>query len=175
MLFKQRWINVEITGEKSVCTCYILICRFMQKESQQHNDKGRGKTSLKNIPLTLLQGLCVRGSWRLNKDCNILTLPAPLDIAVCCSPDAQLEALGLSFLHHILSLTRLVPNSIGDPEGPFCWVVAFLTTSRLQLVWSPTLSGAPEGPLHRTVAFSTTSSPTSLVPNSLTSCLHRVI
>ena len=27
----------------------------------------------KNIPLTLLKGLCVRGSWRLNKDSNILT------------------------------------------------------------------------------------------------------
>ena len=27
----------------------------------------------KNIPLTLLKGLCVRGSWRPNKDCNILT------------------------------------------------------------------------------------------------------
>ena len=27
--------------------------------------------------------MCVRGSWRLNKDCNILTSPAPPDIAVC--------------------------------------------------------------------------------------------
>ena len=27
----------------------------------------------KNIPLTLLRGLCVRGSWRPNKDCNKLT------------------------------------------------------------------------------------------------------
>ena len=36
----------------------------------------------KYIPLTLLKGLCVRGSWRLNKDCNILTSSAPPDIAV---------------------------------------------------------------------------------------------
>ena len=42
----------------------------------------------------------MRGSWILNKDCNTLTSPAPLDIAVCrsCSPDPQPEARGLSFL-----------------------------------------------------------------------------
>ena len=35
--------------------CYMVICRFMQKESQRHNDKGRAKTSLeKYVPLTLL-------------------------------------------------------------------------------------------------------------------------
>ena len=46
--------------------------------------------------------------------------------------------LGGGFLYHILSLTRLISNSIGGPEGPFCWVVAFPTTlvsnsSELQL------------------------------------------
>ena len=30
-------------------------------------NKRRAKTSLKNIPLTLLQGLRVRGSWRPNR------------------------------------------------------------------------------------------------------------
>ena len=53
----------------------------------------------KNIPLTLFERLCVRRSWRLNKDCHILTFPAPPDIAVCRSrsPDAEPEARGLSF------------------------------------------------------------------------------
>ena len=62
------------------------------------------------------KGLRVRGSWRLNKDCNILTSPASPDIAVCRShsPDAQPEAWELSFL------------------------LAFSTTSRLQPVLSPT-------------------------------------
>ena len=39
----------------------------------------------KSIPFSLLKGLCVWGSWRLNKDCNILTSPAPQVIAVCRS------------------------------------------------------------------------------------------
>ena len=118
------------------------------------------------------KGLCVRGSWRLNKDCNILTSPAPPDIAMCHSRSSGLlnrgpggpASLGHvlipasshqlvsklyrgpqgplllngSFLYHILSPTRLISNSIGGPEGPFCWVMAFPTTSCLQLVWSPT-------------------------------------
>ena len=47
-----------------------------------------GHRSLKNIPLTLLKGLCVRGSWRPNKDCNILTPPSLLAITafLSCSP-----------------------------------------------------------------------------------------
>ena len=46
------------------------------------------KTSedFKKIYLSLyLKGLRVRGSWRPNKDCNILTSPVPPDIAVCHS------------------------------------------------------------------------------------------
>ena len=61
------------------------------------------------------------------------------------SPDAaQPEARGPSslldagFIYRILSLTHLISNSIGGPEGPFCWVVAFLNTTCLQLLWSPT-------------------------------------
>ena len=40
---------------KFVSKCFIVICRFMQKESQRHNDKRRAKTPLeKYVPLTLL-------------------------------------------------------------------------------------------------------------------------
>ena len=50
-----------------------------------------------------------------------------------------------------LSLPHLVSNSsdlqlTGGPEGPFCWVVAFSTTSCLRLLWSPTQSGVPRAP-----------------------------
>ena len=53
----------------------------MQNDSQRRNDEGRAKTSLtKYVPLTLLQGfekviqgLRVRGSWRPNRNCDILT------------------------------------------------------------------------------------------------------
>ena len=66
----------------------------------------------------------MRGIWRLNEDCNILTSPAPPDIAVCrsLSPDAQPEARGLSFLlsdgflYHILSLTRLISIFLSSPS-----------------------------------------------------------
>ena len=69
-------------------------------------------------------------------------------------------------------LTNWSPNSLGGPEGPFCWVGAFSTTSCLQLIWSPTQSGVPKGPFCRVVAFSTTSflevlwSPTNWFPVS---------
>ena len=71
----------------------------------------------KNIPLTLLKGLCVRGSWRLNKNCNILTSPAPPDIAVCRSRLLDCSTGGLGplsagccSLYRILSLTHLISN-----------------------------------------------------------------
>ena len=133
----------------------------------------------------------MRGSWRLNKDCNILTSPAPSghrrvlfsfswtaqpgtwgpSLSGTCSHPSIFSPTGLQtqsgvpkapsagwwlslphpvfnlsdlqlhrgsrrpllpgggFPYHILSLTHLISNSIGGPEGPFCWVVAFPTTS----------------------------------------------
>ena len=71
------------------------------------------------------KGLRAKGSWRPNKDCNILTSPAPPDIVVCRSrsPDAQPDVRGLTFLlsdgffYHILSPTGLQIN--WGPEDPF--------------------------------------------------------
>ena len=57
---------------------------------------------------------------------------------------AHLEARGPSsllddgFLYCILSLTHLISNPIRGPKVPFCRVVAFPTTSCLQLLLSPT-------------------------------------
>ena len=106
----------------------------------------------------------MRGSWWLNKDCNILT-SQPLRTSPCvvlvilgCSTrnlgaqplwdmfsfrllvthwsglqtqsGSQRPLLsGGGFLYHILSLTHLISNSLGGPEGPFCRVVAFSTIS----------------------------------------------
>ena len=65
----------------------------------------------------------VRGSWRLKQDCNILTSPAPPDIAMCRSrsPDAQPEAWGLSFLlaFSTTSCHQRVSKTTGGPVGPF--------------------------------------------------------
>ena len=76
----------------------------------------------------------------------------PSALCLSRSPDAQPEARGLSFLlsagffYHILSPTGL--QNYWGPEGPFCWVVSFLTTSCPRLLWSlthwsPTPSGVP--------------------------------
>ncbi len=83
----------------------------------------------------------MRGSWRLNKDCNILTSPAPPDIAVCRSRSTGLLNRGPggpASLGHVLipaSSHQLVwsPNSIGDPEGPFCWVMKATTRQKVLL------------------------------------------
>ena len=57
----------NFTSHTHTHTRCILICRCMQN----HNDE---RTQFfRKIYLTLLKGLCVRGSWRPNKDCNILT------------------------------------------------------------------------------------------------------
>ena len=66
------------------------------------------------------------------------------------SSAAQPEARGLTtldagFLYRILSPTRLNSNSIGGPEGPFCWVVTFPTTSCHQRVSK--LTGGSQGSL----------------------------
>ena len=71
------------------------------------------------------QCLRVRGSWRPNRNCNILTpLLWPSALCLSRSPDAQPEArrstlLGDGFLYCILSASSLDPNSIWGPEGPF--------------------------------------------------------
>ena len=93
----------------------------------------RRKTSkdfIKNMYLSLYckgskrvtQGLRVRGSWRPNINCYILT-PNLWPSALCLSPSPGL-------------LNR-------RPRSSLCWVMAFLTASYQQLLWTPTQSGAP--------------------------------
>ena len=72
------------------------------------------------------------------QNCNILTSPAPLDIAVCRSRSPGLLNRGPVLIPASPHQLVWSPNSIVGPEGPFCWVVAFPTTSSLQLIWSPT-------------------------------------
>ena len=112
----------------------MCTCIYMQKESQRHNDKGRVKTSLENIYLSIylqgfekvIQGFMVRGSWRTNITA-IYGPPLLWPSALCLSrsPDVQPEAqrpsslLGDGSLYCILSTTSLDPQLIGGPEGPF--------------------------------------------------------
>ena len=84
----------------------------------------------KYIPLTLLKGLCVRGSWRLNKDCNILTSPAPPDIAVlldCSTAGLGALSAGCCSLYRILSLTHLFSKLTDFLSSPSYIIVQSLT------------------------------------------------
>ena len=107
---------------------------------QYHNDTmiktDEGKLLYKYMYLSLYckgskmvtQGLRVRGIWRPNRNCNILT------------PNSYGR-------QHCVFLVLLMLNR--RPWGPLCWVLAFFTASYQQLFWSPNAIGIPEGPLGR--------------------------
>ena len=89
--------------------------------------------------------MCVRGSWRLNKDYNILapSLMAISFVSFSFSRAAQPEARGFSFLlsagflYHILSPASLIPNSIRGLVSNFLY---FLSSPSYIIVQSPTQS-----------------------------------
>ena len=98
------------------------------------------------------QGFTVRGSWKPNKDCNILT-PLIWPSALCLSRSPGLlnrRRRGsafcwvLVFFYHHLCPTSLIPNSVRGSKGPLRR--AFSTTSYQQLLWTPTQSGALRAP-----------------------------
>ena len=103
---------------------------------QSHNDTIKMSDTVlrKTILLTSFERLCVRGSWRPNKDCNILTSPAPLDIAVCrsCSPGLLNRKPGGPLRWVLFSLPHLVSNS-SDLH-----LTDFLPSSSYIIVQSPT-------------------------------------
>ena len=97
----------------------------------------------KNIPLTLFERVvCVRGSWRLNKDCNILT-PTLMAISIVsfsfswCSTGGP-GAHSAGFLYCILSPTGLIPKLHRGSREPLLLDGGFPYHTCLQLVWSPT-------------------------------------
>ena len=134
--------------------CYILtyadshlhtctyICRIIHNDTVIKTDAGRLLNKYMYLSLyckcskRVTQSFRVRGSWRPNRNCNILTpLLWPSTLCLSRSPDAQPEAqrptlLGDGFLYCILSATSLDPNSSGS-QWPLRPDVAFLTTSRL--------------------------------------------
>ena len=75
------------------------------------------------------------------QNCNILTL-TPMAITVFLSHSLGLlnqGPRGSAFLGHVLIPTSSLQLQLLNwgPEGPLCWVLAFSTTSCLQLIWSP--------------------------------------
>ena len=128
---KDSWrgkVPQTIVSFSYTCSCRIHTDAMIKTHA--------GRLLYKYIPLTLLQGyekgiqgLRVRGSWRPNRNCNILT---PKLMAVNA----------MSFLFSWC-------------WGPLCWVLAFLTASYQHLLWTPTHQGPK--PLWPGVAFPTTS------------------
>ena len=110
--------------------CWIVIFWFMQ----QHNDTTiktqegrRKKTSLQlYLPLTLfvrfervVQGLHVRGCWRLNIN-FIFWPPLLMTVTLCLSCSLRCSTRGL---------------------GVHCWMLAFFTASYQHLLWTPVHQG----------------------------------
>ena len=103
--------------------CCILICRFMQNTTTQ--DIRRAKTSFKKYTSQFIcKGLCVRGRWRPNKTATLLW-PSALSFSF------YRVALWTCSHSSIFSPTGLVSKLNRGSEGPFCWVVAFPSTSCL--------------------------------------------
>ena len=120
MLYTQHKINIHI---------YKYTCRI-------HTD-AIIKTS-EDIPLTLFERVvCVRGSWRSNKTATywppqpLRTSPYVVLVLLGCSTGG----LGAQPLWDMFSFQHLLTNWSGLQTR---WVVAFSTTSCLQLLWSPT-------------------------------------
>ena len=94
----------------------------------EHNDTIKTSDTVlseKNIPLTLLKGLCVRGSLRPNRTANILT-PTLLAIAAFLSRSpgaAQPRAWGPSLSGCWFSLPHLISNSSDPPTCPTVEVI----------------------------------------------------
>ena len=121
--------------------CCILICK------QNHNNDTikTSDTVLRKIYLSFyLKGLCVRGSWRLNRTATYW--PTLLWPSAFLSRSPWLLNWGPGspvYLGHvpqssIFSLTGLISKLINRvSEGSLCWVLAFSTASCLQLVRSP--------------------------------------
>ena len=122
--------------------------RLLYRHLQRHNDTilktHAGRLLYKNMYLSLyLQGskrftqlLRVRGSWRLNRNFNILT-PTLMAVSVVsflfsnAQPEAQRPTLlGDGFLYCILSATSLVPKFHRGSRRPLRPGLAFPTRSR---------------------------------------------
>ena len=152
---------------------------------QNHNDTINKQTSedffLKNIPLTLF--VMFACEWELETEQRLQYIDPHsygrqrsvfLVLQGCSTgdPEAHSAGCGLSLPHLV---TNRSPNTIGGPEGPFGRVWLSLphlvsNSSDIQLNQGTERPPPPGGDFLYHIL-----PPTSLVPNSLTSCLHRVI
>ena len=114
------------------CCIHMLQLYIYMLNTYRRNEQRTSEDFLtNNIPLTLFLTFACERELETEQNCNILT-PTLMAIGFvsfsfsrASQPEAQrLTLLGAGFLYCFLS-----PNSMGGPEGPFCWVVAVSTTS----------------------------------------------
>ena len=142
----------------SVCRGYnMLTVSHSSGYCYMHNHIHAIKTSevffKKNIPLTLFITFACERELETEQNWNILT-PTLMAISVVSFSFSWYSnggpgAHSAGFLYCILSPSGLVPKLHRGSWEPFCWLVAFPTTSCLQLVWSPTQSGVSRAPSTR--------------------------
>ena len=145
---KREWWKFGSCERTNKAVEYVLYTH-MQIQLYMHIKHNYNNTTKKtsedffkrNIPLTLFERFVCERKLETEQNCNILT-PTFMAISVVSlsfSMATQPEARGPSsllddgFLYRIFSPTHLISNSSGGPEGPFCQVVTFSTTSSLRL------------------------------------------
>ena len=110
--------------------CCILICRFMQKESQRHNDKMTSEDFFNKIYTShfivrVRKGLLRVLMWEGVGDRTKTAIYWPH-----------------SYGHQRCVFLVLLKLNQRPGGSAFYWVLAFSTTSCQQLLWTPTCSGA---------------------------------
>ena len=103
-------------------------------------------------------------------------IPLTLFVTFACERELEIRT-ELQYIdpHSALCLSRSPGLLNRGPRGPvLCWMMAFFTASYHRLV-SKTPSGVPRAPSAGCGFPNHYFSPTTLVPNCLTSCLDRVI
>ena len=186
--------NACCREEKYLAECYILTCIYiyiytciyMRKESQRHNDKGRAKTSLKKYTSHLIVRFACERELETEQRLQHIDLTSPSwhsRVSFSFSRAAQLEARGPTLLAFSTASYHLLvwsPTPSGVSRAPsagcgFPYHISSLTrlisnSSDLQLTRGPRGPPPPGGGfLYHILSL------ISLVPYSLTSCLHRVI
>ena len=107
------------------CHLQIHIYIYMQHHNDILNKQTQEDFFRKICTSHFIQGFMVRGSWRPNRNCNILTpLLWPSALCLSRSPDAQPEVqrptlLGDGFLYCILSASSLDPKIQSGAPSPF--------------------------------------------------------
>ena len=97
------------------CFCYILICRFMQKESQRHNVKGRAKASLKKYTSHFIVAFACERELETKQRLQHIDLTSPsghsrvsFSFSWAAKPEGRRPTLlGAGFFYRILSPTGL--------------------------------------------------------------------